>query len=192
MESLLHPPEHYMGLCNSPPIYAIDAPGLAAALNFTSRQPLPDIDQLFPWAHGLHPDNGLQLSFFYARKKSARRTPTCYRGICIVRVGRDVTKSRLKGAIIPEEILPPNPQTPGFLCVDPREGFGVRNFHIQVGKFTGLSDIVVYGDDDTDPSEVMRVAKRISAAQLHYRAQCQSNSGRGFPKYNTFVVESEI
>ncbi|KAF8241977.1 hypothetical protein K440DRAFT_620077 [Wilcoxina mikolae CBS 423.85] len=190
MESLLHPPEDYVGLCNSPPIYAIDAQGLAAAVSFTSRQPLPDIDQLFPWAHGLHPDNSLQLSFFYARKKSARRTPTCYRGICIVRVGRDFTKSRLKGSIIPEEILPPNPQTPGFLCVDPREGFGVRNFHIQVGKFTGLSDIVVYGDDDTDFSEVMRVAKRISAAQIHYRAQCQVGSGRGFPKYSTFVVES--
>lgn len=191
MESLLHPPDDYRRLCSSPPVYAIDAPGVAAAVNFTSRQPLPAIDQLFPWAHGLHPDNGLQLSFFCARsgKKAAKRMPTCYRGTLIVKVGRDINSSKLKGAIIPEEILPLNTQTPGFLCVDPREGFNVRNFHIQVAKFAGLSDIVVYGDDDTDPVEVMRVAKRISAAQLYHRAQCQGTT-REFPIYSTFVVES--
>jgi hypothetical protein len=192
MESLLHPPDEYVRLSVSPPVYAIDAPELAAAVNFTSRQPLPDIEQLFPWAHGLHPDNVLQLSFFCSRtsKKAARRTPTCYRGTCIVKVGRDINRSKLKGAIMPEEILPSNPQTPGFLSVDPREGFNVRNFHIQVAKFAGLSDIVVYGDDSTDKNEVMRVAKRISAAQVYYRTQCQGMSGRDFPIYSTFVVQS--
>jgi hypothetical protein len=192
MESLLHPPDDYVRLSTSPPVYAIDAPGVAAAVNFTSRQPLPDIEQLFPWAHGLHPDNALQLSFFcaHASKKAARRTPTCYRGTCIVKVGRDINRSKLKGAIMPEEILPSNPQTPGFLSVDPREGFNVRNFHIQVAKFAGLSDIVVYGDDNTDPNEVMRIAKRISAAQVYHRTQCRGTSGQDFPIYSTFVVQS--
>ena len=192
MESLLHPPDNYPCLSNSPPIYSLDAPGLAAAVNYTARQPLPDIEQLFPWAHGLHPDNTLQLSFFYARKKAARKTPTCFRGTCIVKVGRDINRSRLKGAITPEEILPPNPHTPGFLCVDPKDGFNVRNFHIQVGKFAGLSDIVVYGDDDTERAEVERIAKRISNAQLYHRSQSQQGGvARGFPVYNTFVVDCE-
>ncbi|KAI5795588.1 hypothetical protein EDC01DRAFT_614897 [Geopyxis carbonaria] len=190
MDSLLYPPDDYTCISTTPPIYAIDAPGVAAAINFTARQPLPDIEQLFPWAHGLHPDNTLQLSFFYARKKTVRRTPTCYRGICIVKVGRDITKSRLKGAVIPEEILPLNPQTPGFLAVDPRDGFSVRNFHIQVGKFAGLSDIVVYGDEDTDSGEIMRIAKRISVAQMHYRSLSKGTTSRQIPLYSTFVVQN--
>jgi dual specificity MAP kinase phosphatase len=192
MESLLHPPDGYARLSEEPTVYAIDAPGLAAAVNFTARQPLPDIEQLFPWAHGLHPENVMQLSFFFAKKKSARRVPTCYRGLCIVKVGRDYTKARLKGSILPEEILSANPRAQGFLSVDPREGFNVRNFHIQVGKFAGLSDIVVYGDDETNENEVLVVARRISEAQEHYRMQCQGSSARPFPLYCTFVVKSEL
>lgn len=104
-----------------------------------------------------------------------------------------MNRSRLKGAIMPEEILPPNPQTPGFLCVDPREGFNVRNFHIQVGKFAGLSDIVVYGEEESDRAEVLRIAKRISCAQMHHRAQSQQGgASRGFPVYSTFVVDCEF
>jgi len=192
MASRLYPLEGFACISKLPPVYAIDAAGLADAVNFTSRQPLPDIDQLFPWAHGLHPDNAMQLSFFFARKRAARRTPTCYRGLVIVRVGRDNNKSKLKGAVMPGEILPLNPHTPGFLSVDPREGFNVRNFQIQVGKFAGLSDIVVYGDGGTDRGEVMRVARRISAAQLHHRTLCVQSSIRDFPRYSTFVVESEF
>lgn len=192
MDSLLYPPENYACLSNTPPVYAINAAGLAAALNFTSRQPLPAIEQLFPWAHGLHSENALQLSFFYAKKKSARRTPSCYRGICIVKAGSRRTGCTLKGTVLPEEILPSNQQDPGFLCVDPREGFSVRNFHIQVAKFAGISDIVVYGDGEhpDDRAEVMRIAKRISAAQIDFRKQCLGNSSRAFPLYSTFVVES--
>ena len=205
MESLLHPPDDYVCLSPSPPVYAIDAAGLAAAVGFTARQPLPDIEQLFPWAHGLHPDNALQLAFFAGRKRPVlRRPPTCYRGICIVQVGRDPAASRLKGAVVPQEILPADPSVPGFLCADPPEGFGVRNFHIQVAKFATLSDVVVYADDDSDPGLAMAVARRISAAQLHHRrayaqahaqAQAQTqapvvSSSRAFPKYHTFVVES--
>lgn len=192
MASRLYPPEDFVCVSKSPTVYSIDAAGLADAVNFTSRQPLPDIDQLFPWAHGLHPDNAMQLSFFFARKRAARRTPTCYRGLVIVRVGRDNNRSKLKGAVMPSEILPSNSQTLGFLSVDPREGFNVRNFQIQVGKFAALSDIVVYGDDDTDHAQVMKVARRISAAQWHQRTSCVHNSIRDFPRYSTFVVESEF
>ncbi|KAG0642041.1 hypothetical protein HOY80DRAFT_1037876 [Tuber brumale] len=189
MASLLSPAESYPLISESPPVHAIDAAGVAASLNYSSRQSLPDIEQLFPWAHGLHPENSMQLAFFYARKKSMRRAPTCYRGICIVKVG-DMSCARLKGAITPEEVLPSNPATIGFLVVDPKEGFNVRNFHIQVGKFACLSDIIIYGDNDVDPGEITRIAKRISVAQIDYRAQYQRNSTREFPIYSTFVVQS--
>jgi len=191
MASLLFPAESYPLISESPPVHAIDAAGVAASLNYSSRQSLPDIEQLFPWAHGLHPENSMQLAFFYARKKSMRRAPTCYRGICIVKVG-DMSCARLKGVITPEEILPSDPATTGFLVVDPREGFNVRNFHIQVGKFACLSDIIIYGDNDVDPGEITRISKQISAAQIDYRAQYQRNSTREFPVYSTFVVQSEL
>lgn len=98
-------------------------------------------------------------------------------------------RSRLKGSIIPEEILPLSVQTPGFLPVDPKDGFNVRNFHIQVAKFAGLCDIVVYGDDDTDASNVLRVARRISNAQIHHRNKYQADTGHPFPVYNTFILQ---
>lgn len=190
MNSLLYPAGDYPSICKSPPVRAIDAAGVAAAMNFSSRQPLPDIENIFPWAHGLHPENTIQLAFFFARKKSMRRAPTCYRGIVVVKVG-DQSHSRLKGAVAPEEILPPGSTTSGFLNLDPRDGFNVRNFHIQVGKFACLSDIIVYGDNDADQQEVLKVAKRISAAQLYYRAQYQGNSMREFPIYSTFLTQSK-
>lgn len=191
MNSLLYPADDYPTICKSPPVRAIDAAGVAAAMNFSSRQPLPDIENIFPWAHGLHPENTIQLAFFYARKKSMRRAPTCYRGVFVVKVG-DQSQSRLKGAVSPEEILPSNSTASGFLNVDPKDGFNVRNFHIQVGKFACLSDIIVYGDNDADQQEVLKVAKRISAAQLYYRAQYQGNSTREFPIYSTFLAQSKI
>lgn len=190
MSSLLSPADGYPLISKSPPVRAIDAAGVASSINFSSRQTLPDIEQIFPWAHGLHPDNSIQLAFFCARKKSMRRPPTCYRGVCIVKVG-DLSCARLKGAVMAEEILPSNPAVPGFLVVDPKDGFNVRNFHIQVGKFACLSDIIVYGDDDADHHEVMRVAKRISAAQIMYKAQYQGSSTRVFPTYSTFVAQGE-
>lgn len=93
---------------------------------------------------------------------------------------------------MPEEILPPGPQTEGFLTVDPRDGFGVRNFHIQVGKFAILSDVIVYGDEETDSVEVMTVAKRVSEAQVHTRSLYNVNGVRNFPTYSTFVVQGEL
>ncbi len=120
-----------------------------------------------------------------------RRTPVCFRGICVVKAGKDLSTAKLKGAILSNEILPMNPITQGFLNLDPREGYSARNFHIQVAKFAGLCDMIVYGDDETDPEEVLKLAKRISTAQKYYREKCQTNAVRDFPKYSTFVVKSK-
>ncbi|KAH0605477.1 uncharacterized protein H6S33_004699 [Morchella sextelata] len=190
MSSLLYPADDYPSVNSSPPVRAIDAAGVAASMNFTSRQPLPNINDIFPWAHGLHQDNSIQLAFFFARKRAMRRAPTCYRGVVVVKVG-DQTHSRLKGSIAPEEILHPSLTENAFLNIDPKEGFSVRNFHIQVAKFACLSDIIVYGEEDeAGQAEVLKIAKRISAAQLYYRAQFQGSSNREFPIYSTFIIKS--
>lgn len=174
-------------------MYKISATVLAQALDHIATQPLPSTKQVFPWLHGLHADNQLQLAFFIARKKTLRRTPKCIRGITIVKAGGDLSHSKLKGAVAPDEILQ---CTTGdletdegdFLEIDPREGFSVRNFQIQACKMATVSDIVVYGDDKTPRAEVEKLAKRISRAQALWQKKIggfQDQEGKAF---NTFVV----
>ncbi|KAI9866841.1 MAG: tyrosine/serine/threonine protein phosphatase pps1 [Trichoglossum hirsutum] len=185
--SLLHPPHRYPLLHATPPIYSIEAQDLAAALEHISSQPLPEPKQVFPWMHGLHVENHIQLAFFAARRKSLRRTPKCIRGITVVKASGDLSTSKLKGAISPQEILPYDQEArPGFLEVDPKEGFSVRNFQIQVGKMAMVSDIVVYGDENTDQGKVYAVAKKIAEAQALGKAR--ADNGKDAPLFNTFVV----
>lgn len=183
MSSRLYPPDNYPLIQDSPPLRAIDAAGVAATINHIATQPLPNADDVFPWAHGAHPENHLQIEFFNARKKAVKKVPTCVRFVTIVKVGGDLNSCKLKGAVIPEDVLQTGGQ-PRFVNLDPQNGFCVRNFHIQVGKFATLSDIIVYGGNDTGIEEVEEVAERISAAQIHFR----QNSELKLPVYNTFVV----
>ena len=100
----------------------------------------------------------------------------------------DLTRSKLKGALAPDELLAPdNGEEAVFLDVDPKEGFSVRNFQIQATKVALMSDIVVYGDEDTLDSEVNDVAKRIASAQRAWREK-HSSSGQELPGFETFIV----
>jgi len=188
---VLYPPSSFQRIVRDPPVYSIDAPTTAAAIKSAASQPLPDTEKVFPWLHGLHPDNQIQLSFFYARKKSAQKTPSCFRETIVVKVGKSLETSKLKGAILPGEILLGSSHTSGFVDMDPREGFGVRNFQIQVAKLATVSDIIVYGDGSMNKDTVKNFAKRISAAQIKTRKLYEEDGGK-FPEYNTFLVESKF
>ncbi|EXJ94574.1 hypothetical protein A1O1_02970 [Capronia coronata CBS 617.96] len=186
--SLLHPPHDYPKLCNSPPIYGINAQSLAEALEHYASQPLPNPSAVFPWLHGLHPENHIQLAFFVARKKSLRRIPKCFRGITIIKAGGDLTRSRIKGAVAPDEILNLSDSNGhGFLECDPREGFSVRNFHIQAAKMALVSDIVIYGDEDTDHRIIKSIAERTASVQRRWRKELE-NMGQCPETYHTFVL----
>ncbi|SMY27642.1 unnamed protein product [Zymoseptoria tritici ST99CH_1A5] len=194
--SLIHPPNAADKLFNEPPVYSITAEKLSHALDHISSQPLPSPQQVFPWLHGLHADNQLQLAFFIARKRSLRRTPRCIRGITLVKAGGDLSYSKLKGAIAPEELLRPTQpgksknEEPEFLEPDPREGFSVRNFQIQACKMSTVSDIVVYGDDNTPREEVVRLAKRVALAQTAWQRKMEGSSSNS-RLFNTFILEDE-
>ncbi|OAP62678.1 hypothetical protein AYL99_01905 [Fonsecaea erecta] len=186
--SLLHPPNNYQRLCNSPPIYGISAKQVAEALEHYARQPLPHPSSVFPWLHGLHPDNHIQLAFFVARKKSLRRIPKCLRGITIIKAGGDLSRSRIKGAIAPDEVLNLSESNGrGFVDCDPREGFSVRNFHIQAAKMALVSDIIIYGDEDTDHRIIKSVAERTASVQKKWRKELE-NAGQCPETFNTFVL----
>jgi len=180
--SLLHPPNNFARLeSGNITIFKIDAAGVAAALDHISRQPLPEPSQVFPWFHGLHPNNHIQHAFFIQRRRALRRTPECLRSITVVKADGDLSISRLKGAIAPHEFL--NETDAEFLEVDPREGFSVRNFQIQAAKTAMTSDIIVYGDDE---AQVRTLGWKISIAQSNWRKAHHDD----LPVYNTFICTS--
>ncbi|WPH04408.1 Dual specificity protein phosphatase PPS1 [Acrodontium crateriforme] len=194
--SLLHPPTGYDQVFNDPPVYALTAQGLADALNHLALQPLPPPQQVFPWTHGLHAENQLQLQFFIARKKALRRTPKVIRALTIVKAGGDLAHSKIKGAIAPDEILSSsiedsNSDTAEFLEADPKDGFSVRNFQIQTCKMATVSDIVVYGDNQTPREEIKRIAKQISSAQVAWQKKSDGGSSLGGKQFNTFILTDD-
>jgi dual specificity MAP kinase phosphatase len=163
----------------------ISAEKLAHALDHISTQPLPYPEQVFPWLHGLHAENQIQLAFFVQRRKNLRKVPRCIRGITIVKAGGDLSHSKLKGAIAPDELLHMcNEDTAAFLECDPRDGFSVRNFQIQACKMAMVSDIIVYGDSRTNENETIALAQRISRAQRAY----EESHGLDKGLFNTFIL----
>ena len=190
--SLLHPADKYPKLAEAPLIYSIDTSELAAAINELARQLSPDPKLVFPWLHGLHAENQVQLAFFIARRKALRNTPKCFRGLTVVKVGGDLSRSRLKGAISEDEVLDSylGAKT-GFLDIDPRDGFSVRNFQIQATKMAMVSDIVVYGDDSAREVEIRDLAERLSFAQNTWRVE-KTNGDDDIPIFNTFVLSGEF
>ena len=189
--SILHPAHRYPKISEVPPVYVIGPSTLAAAVDNLATTPFPDPKHVFPWLHGLHPDNQPQLEFFVARRKVLRTTPKCIRGIAIVKAGGDLTKSKLKGALDIGEILSPDLGDGGtFLEIDPQDGFSIRNFHIQIAKMARMSDVVVYGDGNATEAHIYKVAQRIANAQRSWHGSSKLGE-RDVPIYNTFVVASK-
>lgn len=186
--SLLYPPEKFSRLeSKSLSLYKINAADVAAAIDYHSRQPLPDPSHVFPWLHGLHPSNHVQQAFFIARKRTLRKTPSCLRGVTVVKADGDLGSRKLKGAIAPSEFLQPGSEGE-FLDCDPKDGFSVRNFQIQPAKSAMTSDIIVYGDNATMLKEV---GWRIASAQAKWR---EKHEGQGYaiPIYNTFICSTSF
>jgi dual specificity MAP kinase phosphatase len=158
---------------------------VAEALDYASQQLLPPPSLVFPWLHGLHPENQTQRTFFDGHQCSLGNTPNCLRAITIVKADGNLSFARLKGAIAPGEFMRPG-ATPEFIDADPLSGLSVRNFHIQPAKVAATSDIIVYG---LNPDENRRVAWRVAVAQKRWRDK-QHSEAKNLPKYNTFVCTS--
>ncbi|KAH9898609.1 hypothetical protein F4778DRAFT_187764 [Xylariomycetidae sp. FL2044] len=184
--SLLHPPGKYPAIqSGSLSVYELEPKDIAAAVDYISRQPLPDPSQVFPWFHGLHPSNHIQQAFFVARKRSLKKTPNCLRGVTVVKADGDLAVSRLKGAIAPHEFMQPGSDGE-FADPDPKDGFSVRNFQIQAAKTAITSDIIVYGEDS---SQVRKLGFEVASAQAKWREKLEKQ-GHDFPEYNTFICIS--
>lgn len=187
-QSVLYPPTVYKRVdSGSLSIYEIGDTDVVEALEYVSTQPLPEPAEVFPWLHGLHPMNHLQQSFFTARSRALRKTPSCLRGITLVKADGDLSVARLKGAIAPQEFLT-NTSSPEFQDIDPKEGFSVRNFQIQTAKSAMTSDIIVYGDD---MQSSRKLAFHIAGAQQKWRDRHEMQ-GHHIPVYNTFFCPASF
>ena len=114
--------------------------------------------------------------------------PKQIRAITIIKAGGDLSCGRIKGALAPDEVLSLcDDSGRGFLNCDPREGFSVRNFHIQTAKLAQVSDIVIYGDERTDHRIIKSVAERTALVQRRWRKDLE-NMGQIPETYNTFVL----
>jgi dual specificity MAP kinase phosphatase len=106
-----------------------------------------------------------------------------------VKTGGNLSTSKLKGAVAPDELLEStSSNTPKFIECDPKDGFSVRNFQIQACKLATVSDIIVYGDHKTRPEETVALAQKISKAQRQHEATS------GLPRYlfNTFMLSGKL
>ena len=186
--SLLFPPDAFVFLEDgSIRVYEINASQLAEALDFALCQPLPAPDLMFPWLHGLHPQNQLQLTFFMGRKRPSAKAPSCTRGILLVKTDGDLCSARLRGAVAPDEFMS-HGTFPRFIDPDPADGFSVRNFQIQTAKWALVSDIVVYGEDAAANEQL---AWDIATAQQYHREQQQTAPGQEHQsQFNTFMCTS--
>ena len=188
--SITHPPDKYCTqFCNDPPVYTITADRMAEAVELMATHPLPNPEQVFPWLHGLHAENQIQLAFFTSGRKAVRKIPNCIRSLTIVKTGGNLATSKLKGAIAADEILcSGSDDSPAFIECDPKDGFSVRNFQIQACKLAMVSDMIVYGDQKTHPNDTIALAKMISQAQRQYEAR------NGFPAglFNTFMLSDSF
>lgn len=184
LTSFLYPPDRFKKLSKTPPVYSIDSDTLVAALDHLATQSLPDAKQVFPWLHGLHPDNAMQLAFFVNRKRSLRRIPKCLRALTLISLDGDLSKSRLRGAVALDEVLAPSGYD--FIDADPPDGFSVRNFHIQTAKMAALSDIIIYAKKGASRAQLLDVAERLAIAQQNWRMR--NDPAQETPLFNTFVL----
>ena len=195
--SRLWPADKYQKISQTPLVYAIESQALAEAFDEAATTPLPDPTEVFPWLHGLTAKNELQLSFF--KDPTCRPfagVPACLRGLTIVRAGVDLSTSKLRGAILSDELLSPSrpssgqqdpPNEPNACFIEHAQGYSVRNFKVQCSKLATCSDIIVYGDDRTPRAQVEALAAMVS------RAQDAWNAKLGYPRlpsnrFNTFVL----
>lgn len=114
----------------SRPIKQISAKTVVSALDYHYSNPLPDVDTVFPWLHGLNPKNIGQRIFLNPKHRGEippscnismlhdildevddlmLEPPTGVRGLCIVKVGDTINEfGDLVGTIVPSDLLCPS------------------------------------------------------------------------------------
>ena len=187
--SLLKSARAHPTVSDQPLVYSTCFADLVAALDEIASELFPDPRHTFPWLHGLHDENQMQLAFFAARRGFQREVPKCFNWVTIVKCGGDMSSGCLRGAVSPDEILELSSQDDmSFLDVDPKQGFGIRNFQIQIAKIARVTDIVIYRDQSESLESAHELAKLCATAQRTWRQENDFDRDEFAPVYSTFVL----
>ncbi|KAK9767926.1 tyrosine/serine/threonine protein phosphatase pps1, variant 3 [Basidiobolus ranarum] len=185
-------PGQYPLFCNEPPVHKINTEDLVNLYNSYVSQP-PPVDILFPWLHSIDLAEYEQAKLF---KLSQPDVPH-YRGLVLLHSSKEVTKHRLSGSVLFEEIItsstPPSPEqlsdwtflAPQNLVTNART-INLRNFASQPARYASISDIIVYSTEGDDSA--LDIAKKVSMAQLNTARRRKASKGDNGLTYNTYVV----
>ncbi|KAI5284440.1 tyrosine/serine/threonine protein phosphatase pps1 [Ascosphaera aggregata] len=187
--SLLYPPTQYPCHPRVKGAFSIDISQLAEALRHIATIPLLDRNVIFPWMHEFPPmyDND-------GTENLEIPPPESLRSIIIIKAGGDLTKSKLKGAIDASEIV--DDSMSRFRSDAEMVEGKVRHFKLQTQKFANVSDIVIYGDEDTTTCEIETLASIIIDCQHHANqgyqgaAESRNESPSKNCRFHTFILSS--
>ncbi|KAI5305257.1 autophagy protein [Ascosphaera pollenicola] len=197
---VLYPPTAYPRHPGLAGAYSIDIDQLANALTQLAKLPLLDKSEIFPWMHVFPPIH--EGSSFTSLDdgdgdgdddesvvEEELRPPQSLRSIMLLKAGGDLTKSKLKGTVDACEIVD-DCMTRFRSDAEMVEG-KIRHFKLQTQKFANVSDIIIYGDEDTTSFQIDNLAARI--------IDCQHHANQKFPKtrsdyrrFNTFILSSSF
>ena len=102
----------------------------------------------------------------------------------MIKVGGDLDRARLRGAVSADEVI--SPTCDEFLVADPQEGFSARNFFIQTAKLAPFSDIVIYAEDGIYDRDILEVAKKVVSAQHDWRVRHYPDHEKA--QFSTFLL----
>lgn len=147
---------------SSPLVFGITASKLASAVDNHYSSPLPEVEVLFPWLHGLHPENINQRAFLDPSRKQIERgfvnggppfsvselnptimcPPKSTRGLLVVKVGKRNTRGTIIGTAFPDEILETRPDSDELSMEEIHEEYPFSQYlpqFLNVDPISGIS-----------------------------------------------------
>lgn len=141
---------------SSPPVYGVSTSKLAEAIDAHYSSPLPDVETMFPWLHGLHPENVNQRAFLDPSRKQIERAspfsvselntdliapPQPVRGLLVVKVGSKTSHGTIIGTAYPDEILEPRQDFEDLSLEEVHEELSYSQFQPQFLNIDPVSGI---------------------------------------------------
>ncbi|ODQ63261.1 hypothetical protein NADFUDRAFT_6814, partial [Nadsonia fulvescens var. elongata DSM 6958] len=206
---------NYQAVSSDPPVFALSSLIFTQSINHHYSTPLPEVDEMFPWLHGIHEDNFSQRAFLdplhrfrqeipaNGREKyehdlqSHKNVPNQAHGLLLyddntsdIQIAYNSGDDTIENEMTKEtkdDGVPTYSQIylPQFLELDTRQGISLRNFQIQVTKFACISDVIIYCSESKGDD----FEQLIDVARLISQAQINFKQAYSLNQdYKTFVV----
>lgn len=191
--TLLYPPKSFPRHPGLSGAFSIDIDQLSDALTQLAKTPLLDPDEIFPWMHEFPPMH--KTSYFVSLNEAEDEDscdvipPESLRSIMLLKAGNDLSKCKLKGTVDVCEII--DESMVRFRSDAEMIEGRIRHFKLQTQKFANVSDIIIYGDDDTTSFQLDNLAARIIDCQRHVNSKLPRTKSE-YCRFNTFILTTSF